>query len=248
MLQAIPAELIQTLSRARHVAVLTGAGISVESGVPTFRDAQTGLWEKFDPAELATPAAFERSPQLVWDWYAHRRQLCSAAEPNAGHRALAELEKLVPRFTLTTQNVDDLHERAGSTNILRLHGSLFRYKCSRTHVPWEGDLPSDERPPRDPRSGHFLRPAVVWFNETLPQEIFADAEHAARSADVYFTIGTSAVVYPAAALPELALQSGATVIEINPQETSFSRQATFSLRGKACEILPELIRLLAATR
>jgi NAD-dependent deacetylase len=241
-------EIIERLRSARHVAVLTGAGISAESGVPTFRDALTGLWEKFDPAELATPAAFANDPQLVWDWYEHRRQLCAAAEPNAGHRALAELERLVPRFTLTTQNVDDLHERAGSTNILRLHGSLFHYKCSRTHEPWEGLLPeSNERPPRHPGTGHLLRPAVVWFNEQLPHETFAAAERAARSADVYFTIGTSAVVYPAAALPELALNEGATVIEINPTETDFSRRATFSLRGRAGEILPELVRLLAAS-
>ncbi len=245
----IPSELTKRLLLARRVAVLTGAGISAESGVPTFRDALTGLWEKYDPAELATPEAFERNPKLVWDWYQFRRELCLAAEPNAGHRALVELEKIFPQFTLTTQNVDGLHERAGSQNVLRLHGSILRYKCSRTGQPFEDSFPlTAETPPRHPQTGHFLRPDVVWFGEVLPVDVWALSEQAAREADVYFTIGTSALVHPAASLPKIAMQNEAVVIEINPTTTAFSASASFSLRGKAGEILPALVQAVLSSR
>lgn len=243
----IPPDLMAQLRSARKVAVLTGAGISAESGVPTFRDALTGLWEKYDPTELATPEAFERNPKLVWDWYQFRRELCAQAEPNAGHKALVELEKWFPYFTLTTQNVDGLHEQAGSSRILRLHGSLNRYKCSRSGKAWPGDLPpaSSDQPPRHPETGHFLRPDVVWFGESLPADVLEASIAAATQADVYFTIGTSALVYPAASLPEIALQAGAIVVEINPTTTPFSSQATFTLQGKAGEVLPAIWQQLS---
>ena len=245
-MNVIPAELASVLRRAQRVAVLTGAGISAESGVPTFRDAQTGLWARFNPADLATPEAFENDPRLVWDWYQHRRALCAAAEPNAGHRALVQLEQLFPEFLLTTQNIDGLHERAGSQKILRLHGCVHHYKCSRSHEPWEGEPPAtEEPPPRHPRTGHYLRPDVVWFGESLPAAALEQSIEAARQADVYFTIGTSAQVYPAADLPVIAAQHDAVTVEINPDATSFSAKASYSLRGKAGEILPALLEALS---
>ncbi|MCB9896244.1 MAG: NAD-dependent deacylase [Planctomycetes bacterium] len=241
----LPADLTDVLRSARCVAVLTGAGISAESGVPTFRDAQTGLWAKYDPTELATPEAFARDPRLVWEWYAWRRELCAAAKPNAGHLALVELEKLFDDFTLTTQNVDGLHLLAGSRRVLELHGSIRRYKCFDTGRPLEGEPPPcDDPPPRHPDTGGMLRPDVVWFGEALPEAALMESIRAAREADVYFTIGTSALVYPAASLPIEAQRAGATVVEINPTETPFSKIATFSLRGKAGEVLPAILQAL----
>jgi NAD-dependent deacetylase len=221
---------------------LTGAGVSAESGVPTFRDAQTGLWANFKPEELATPQAFRRNPKLVWEWYAWRREKVQAVEPNAGHHALAQLERLVPEFTLITQNVDGLHQRADSENVIELHGNITRVKCFR-----EGTIVGDWRtdgevPPRCPRCGDYLRPDVVWFNESLPEGAFESAEMKSRECDLFLSIGTSSVVYPAAMLPEIALNSRAAVIEINPDETPLTNLATFSLRGPSGVILPELVR------
>lgn len=235
-------ELIAALRSARRVVALTGAGVSAESGVPTFRDAQTGLWANFKPEELATPEAFRRNPKLVWEWYAWRRERIHAVQPNPGHCALAELERRIPEFTLITQNVDGLHQRAGNTRVIELHGNITRVKCFR-----EGTLISEWRddgevPPRCPRCGDYLRPDVVWFNESLPAGAFETAETAARECDVFLSIGTSSVVYPAAMLPEVALNSRATVIEINPDETPLTNLATFSLRGPSGVILPDLLR------
>ena len=241
----LPAQLLDALRNARRVAVLTGAGISAESGVPTFRDAQTGLWAQYDPKQLATPEAFARDPRLVWEWYAWRRELCAGAKPNAGHLALVELEKRFDEFTLTTQNVDGLHLLAGSQRVLELHGSIRRYKCFDTGRLLEGEPPPcDDPPPRHPDTGGMLRPDVVWFGEALPEAALMDSIRAAREADVYFTIGTSALVYPAAALPIEAQRAGATVVEINPTETPFSQIATFSLRGKAGDVLPTILQAL----
>jgi len=232
--------LIETLRDAGRVVALTGSGISAESGVPTFREAQTGLWERYDPQELATPEAFARDPRLVWEWYEWRRNLVSEAEPNAGHRALAELERRVPSFTLVTQNVDGLHERAGSRNVIELHGNILRSKCSREDIVAEPEEIDDSVPPRCPRCGAFLRPDVVWFGEMLPLGAFEAASEAARGCDVFLSIGTSSLVYPAAALPYEALENGATLVEINQSETPLTPHTTFALRGRAGEVLPNL--------
>jgi NAD-dependent deacetylase len=236
--------LVQKLRGARHVVALTGAGVSAESGVPTFRDAQTGLWARFRPEELATASAFRRDPKLVWDWYEWRRGLVASATPNPAHRALARLEGLVPEFTLVTQNVDGLHARAGSRRVVELHGNIHRAKCFEEGVVVEAGVPSAEGPPRCPTCGGPLRPDVVWFGEMLPPQALAAAEAAVRGCHILFSIGTSAGVFPAAQLPVTALQSGAMVVEINKDPTPLSSVATFSLRGQAGEILP---RLLAAT-
>jgi NAD-dependent deacetylase len=236
----LPRALIETLRDARGVVALTGSGISAESGVPTFREAQTGLWERYDPQQLATPEAFARDPRLVWEWYEWRRRLVAVAEPNAGHSALAELERRVPSFTLVTQNVDGLHERAGSRNVIELHGNILRSKCSREdRVVEPGVL---EVPPRCPQCGAFLRPDVVWFGEMLPLGAFEAASEAARRCDVFLSIGTSSLVYPAAALPYEAVESGATLVEINPNPTPLTPHADYALHGKAGEVLPQLLR------
>lgn len=239
-------DLIAALRRAKKVAVLTGAGISAESKIPTFRDAMTGLWASFSPEELATPRAFTRNPRMVWEWYAFRREMCARALPNPGHVALAELEKRIKHFTLTTQNVDGLHQRAGSVRVFELHGSIARVKCADTGRMLEGEIPQcDEPPPRHPETGGYLRPDVVWFGEALPVDALHESAQAAIECDVYFTIGTSALVYPAAGLPIEAMRAGATVVEINPEETPFTELATFSLRGKAGEVLPAIVEALA---
>ena len=236
-----PAELVGTLRKARRVAVLTGAGISAESGVPTFRDAQTGLWAKYRPEDLATPQAFQREPRLVWEWYAWRREMVRKVEPNPGHYALAGMEERVPKFTLITQNVDGLHHRAGSRNIIELHGNIMRTKCFAENTTVESWPASDSIPPKCPRCGAYLRPDVVWFGEALPEQAFERALNESSQCDVFFSIGTSAVVYPAASLPIEALHGGATVIEINPQATELSARATFSLRGPSGQLLPALV-------
>jgi len=239
---AIPEELISRLRSARSVAVLTGAGISAESGVPTFRDAQTGLWAKYSPEELATPEAFRRNPKLVWEWYAWRRQRVGSVKPNAGHVALVRLEELVPEFTLITQNVDGLHQKAGSRHVLELHGNIRRSKCFDEDVVVEGWEDSKEVPPRCPRCGGLIRPDIVWFGEALPERIFAEAEQASAKCDVFFSIGTSSLVYPAAGLAYSALSGGALVVEINPGATSLSTEASYSFREAAGKFLPELVR------
>ncbi len=231
----------EALRRARHVALLTGAGISAESGVPTFRDAQTGLWARYRPEELATPEAFARDPKLVWQWYAWRRELVAKAQPNAGHHALVTLAAKLAQFTLIPQNVDHLHEEAGSKNILKLHGSLFANIREEDHEPVASEDMSDDVPPHCVRTGQRIRPGVVWFGESLPQDVLAAAMQAARRCDVFLSIGTSTVVEPAASLPFMALQSGATVIEINPDATPLSAHCQHVLRGKAAEVLPALV-------
>ena len=236
--------LIEVLRSARYVVVLTGAGISAESNIPTFREAQTGLWAKYSPEELATPQAFRHNPKLVWEWYVWRRELVSQAKPNPGHLALAELEQRVPKFTLITQNVDGLHQRAGSRNIAELHGNINRTKCFD-----EGDIidswpPTTELPPRCPRCGGYLRPDVVWFGETLPPQALHAAFEAAQQCDLFFSIGTSALVKPAASLPYEALRRGVTVVEINPDETPLTPYVTFALQGPSGQVLPALVQAL----
>ena len=237
----IPDSLITRLRATRRLAVLTGAGISAESDVPTFREVQTGLWAHYNPEQLATPEAFRRNPKLVWEWYAWRQEKVRQAQPNAGHRALVEMERRVAEFVLITQNVDGLHRRAGSHQVVELHGNLFRVKCFDEDRPVENWPDSADIPPRCPHCGGLLRPDVVWFGEMLPTSALQAAEQAAATAEIFFSIGTSALVYPAADLPITALAAGATVVEINPQSTPLSPQVTFSLNGPAGVILPRLI-------
>lgn len=237
----LPPGLVEAVRGARRVVALTGSGISAESGVPTFRDAQTGLWARYDPQELATPEAFARDPELVWRWYAWRRGLVERASPNAGHRALARLERCVPNFSLLTQNVDGLHQEAGSEGVVELHGNLRRSRCPLEGVTVEADG-TDHPPPLCPNCGSPLRPDVVWFGEALPAAGLEAASEAARSCDLLLSVGTSGLVYPAASLPYEALESGATVVEVNPEPTPLSPDAHFSLRGRAGEVLPGLVR------
>jgi NAD-dependent deacetylase len=236
----LPDSLVRTMRNSRRVVALTGAGVSAESGVPTFREAQTGLWELYDPMDLATPEAFERDPQLVWEWYEWRRKLVETAEPNAGHQALVELEDRLPNFSLVTQNVDGLHQRAGSRNVIELHGNITRSICSVERTTVDPGI-TELAPPPCPQCGASLRPDVVWFGEALPATAILDATEAARSCDVLFSIGTSSLVQPAASLPEAATRAGAIVVEINPDETPLSSRADYALRGPAGEVLPALV-------
>lgn len=234
-----PPRFVEELRGARSVAALTGSGISAESGIPTFREAQTGLWARYAPQQLATPEAFMRDPKLVWEWYGWRRELVGEAEPNPGHRALVELEDRVPEFTLVTQNVDGLHRRAGSREVIELHGNILRTVCSVERVEVE-PVPSGT-PPVCPNCGAPLRPDVVWFGETLPDGAMEAASSAVRTCDVFLSIGTSSLVYPAASLPFEAVSGGATVVEVNPEETPLTSRADYALRGRAGEVLPGLV-------
>ena len=235
----------EALSRARSIAILTGAGISAESGIPTFRDSLTGLWEQFKPEELATPSAFLAHPQRVWEWYAWRRKNVMEARPNAGHDALAKLERLYiardANFTLVTQNVDGLHQAAGSRNIIELHGNIRRVKCFEHHHAVDSWPQTGQIPPRCPQCGSMLRPDVVWFGEMLPDDVLETAMQAARNSEVFLSIGTATLVEPAASLPFIARQSGAMVIEINRDDTPLTSVAQISLRGAAGDILPQIV-------
>jgi len=237
-----PPELIQLLKKATRVAVLTGAGVSQESGLRTFRDAQAGLWAQYKPEDLATPTAFARDPKLVWDWYAHRRESARGAVPNAGHYALVEMEKNIPDFTLITQNVDGLHYMAGSKNILELHGNILNVRCSECGAfaeTWDDDL---EYVPRCEKCNGLLRPDVVWFEESLPREQLEAAVDATHNCQVFFSIGTSGVVHPAAALAHAARSEGSIVVEINAEPTPLTSKVDFAFHGKSGEILPELVK------
>jgi NAD-dependent deacetylase len=242
----VPAELVAALKRARHVVALTGSGISAESGVPTFRDAQTGLWTKFSPEELATPEAFARDPAFVWSWYRWRRQLVERAQPNAGHAALVELAALVRRFTLVTQNVDGLHQRAGSRDVVEFHGNILRDRCSRGCAQVRAIEPPETGGDELPRCacGALLRPDVVWFGEMIPPAALDVASSATRHCDVFLSIGTSSLVFPAAGFAQAAQEGGATVVEVNPAPTPLSDAADFALRAPAGIALPQLVAAL----
>jgi NAD-dependent deacetylase len=236
-----PSEIIEILKSSQRVAVLTGAGISAESGVPTFRESQTGLWSHFGSAELATPQAFHQNPKLVWEWYIWRRELISRAQPNPGHYALVEMETIFSEFTLITQNVDGLHRLAGSHAIIELHGDISRTKCSIENRIISDWPETDAIPPHCPHCGELLRPDVVWFGESLPAEPLEAAFEAASACQVFLSIGTSALVEPAASLPFVALRNEAAVIEINPQETPLTPLASYSYHHPAGEALPKLV-------
>jgi len=227
------------LAQATSVAVLTGAGVSAESGVPTFRGAG-GLWKDYKPEELATAEAFARDPRLVWEWYNWRREMIAKASPNAAHRALVQLEIRKPRFTLVTQNVDGLHDLAGSGKVLKLHGDIWRMRCTVCGANWPNRRVPLPRIPPHCACGGLARPGVVWFGEPLPDGMIKEAEHAAGAAQVFLVIGTSAVVDPAASLIPYAKQAGAKVVEINPEPTPMSGIVDCVLPGAAGELLPQL--------
>ena len=239
----------QRIRTARKVLVLTGAGMSAESGVPTFRDAQTGLWAKFRPEELASPEGFARDPATVWRWYAWRRGLVAQAQPHAGHRALAELEaRLGERFELATQNVDGLHQRAGNRRVVELHGNIARTTCSVTRRPiddaWLSTHAGREPPPSPHHPRGLARPDVVWFGESLPEDAIDAAWSAAQHCDVCLVIGTSGLVHPAASLPLVAQRAGAHVVEVNPQRTPISEVADEVIADTAARALPALLAAL----
>jgi NAD-dependent deacetylase len=239
--------LVEKLRAAGSVAVLTGAGVSAESGIPTFRDAQTGLWARYSPHELATPAAFLRNPRLVWEWYAHRRSLAEATAPNPAHTALAAFEQRIAEFTLITQNVDGLHWRAGSQNVVELHGNITRTKCFDEGIIVERWPATDEVPPRCPHCGGRLRPNVVWFGEALPVEAWDLARAAAQRCQVFLSIGTSGVVRPAADLPFYAKRHGAYIADINLEASEPNGVFDEQLIGPAGQILPQLLAALRAS-
>jgi len=233
----------KAIAVAQHLVVFTGAGVSKESGLPTFRDAQEGLWARYNPEELASVEGFRRNPALVWRWYEYRRNLCRTAEPNPGHRAIAELEELIPRVVVITQNVDNLHRRAGSRDIIELHGNIFRNKCLDANHPVDLEtLPdSEEIPPRCPTCGSPVRPDVVWFGEYLPEGAFERALAEARRCDVMLVVGTSGVVQPAAMLPFEAVGHGAKVIEVNPHPSGITHLAAIFLQAPSGEVLPRIL-------
>ncbi len=235
----------ELLDGARRVAVLTGAGMSAESGVPTFRDAQTGLWSQFDAVQLASPEGFRADPALVWRWYAWRREMVAKAAPNEGHRALAraQAEGRFESLHVVTQNVDGLHQRAGSADVIELHGNIVRSRClAECGVAYAQpqDLPSGE-PPRCPACGDWLRPDVVWFGELLDPDSLRAAEETCAGADVLLVVGTSGLVYPAAALPTAARRAGVRVIIVNPHLSEIDPAAHLVVRGTAARVLPALL-------
>ena len=233
----------QWLVSAQNVAVLTGAGISAESGVPTFRDVQTGFWAQFRAEDMATEAGFRAHPQRVWDWYQYRRDLLAGVQPNAGHKALAHFEQRHPgRLSLITQNVDGLHQRAGSQGVLCLHGDIFATRwlnSPRSCCDARQAVPGS--PPHCASCGNLLRPGVVWFGENLPTQVFAQAEQAAADCDVLLVVGTAGAVYPAAGLAQQARTAGARVVIVNPAASALDEVAHLVLRGTAAQVLPTLL-------
>lgn len=245
---AIPAAVSARLKGARHVVVFTGAGASAESGIPTFRDQQSGLWRHFDVQSLATPEAFDRDPALVWGWYEWRRVQVLASEPNAAHHAIAGLAARVERPTLITQNVDDLHERAGSRKVLHLHGRLCAPYCSACRSeyqaapqPLQAQAGCRLEPPRCDRCGGRVRPGVVWFGECLPSGPWEQSVEAACRCDAFLCIGTSSLVEPAAGLTRAAIAAGAVTVQVNLDSTCLDDFVTLNLRGPAATVLPELL-------
>ena len=239
---------VESLASARRVAVFSGAGISAESGVPTFRSAG-GLWERHRLEEVATLDAFQRNPEFVWEFYEARRQAVHEALPNPGHFAIARMADLFEEMTTITQNVDGLHQRAGSRNVLELHGSLWRARCAANcgGVVDPFPFPVASFPPRC-ACGNLLRPGVVWFGEVLPEDVWQDAMDASSRSDVVLVVGTSGAVWPAAGIPIAARREGATVIEVNPEASELTPQLDLSLRGLSGEILPRLLDAAANQR
>jgi NAD-dependent deacetylase len=244
----VSVKLRSLLHRVDSICVLTGAGISAESGVATFRGID-GLWSKLKPEELANFDAFMRNPELVWEWYNYRRQIVHDVKPNPAHYALVRIEELVKEFTLVTQNVDNLHFRAGSKKVLELHGNIERSYCTECGKFAENvEVTSEKKVPRCLSCNGLIRPDVVWFGEMLPEGVFEAATEAARQCELFFTVGTSAVVYPAAGLPMTAKNQGAYIVEVNTAPTEISHLVNETLLGKAGEVLPQLITIMEETR
>ena len=245
----VPDDLVNALSAANTVAVLTGAGASAESGIATFRDPD-GLWEQFSPEELANVEAFLDNPTLVQGWYRYRQEAIEQAEPNPGHQALTGLEELVPEFACITQNVDNLHQEAGTGRVIELHGNIIRsycIECGASHqLDAEVASEDDPEPVRCDECGGLIRPDVVWFGERLPPDAIEAAQDWARAADVFLCVGTSAVVYPAADLPNIALDHGAYVADVNPNTSAVSERAHVHLQAPAGEALPAVVESVAA--
>ena len=245
----LPPGLADAVRQAHHVVVFTGAGVSAESGIPTFRDALTGLWARFDPETLATPEAFLRDPAMVWGWYEWRRAEVLAAQPNPAHVAIAHLAQFVPQLTVITQNVDDLHERAGSSVVHHLHGRLHGPRCMRCARPY--NMPAAAAspaaagqsidPPHCPACRGLVRPGVVWFGESLPEDVWTAAYYAAEHCDLLFSIGTSGLVSPAAELPAVAARAGARVVQVNPAPTPLDGIAAYNLQGPAAQWMPRVV-------
>ncbi|MFC2131659.1 NAD-dependent deacetylase [Bacteroidota bacterium] len=237
----IPWELLKRLSEAEHISVLTGAGISAESGIKTFRDPD-GLWTKMSPMELASAEGFMKNPELVWGWYKQRREMMASKKPNPGHYAIVEMETLFPNFTLITQNIDRLHQTAGSKYALELHGNIVDNHCMDCNEPFKDEIdPESKTPPKCKKCSGNVRPSVVWFGEILPTDILRRAQESASNCDVFFSIGTSAEVYPAADLPLIALRNGAYTIEVNPNKTVISNYMHTRLEAPSGEALPMLV-------
>jgi NAD-dependent deacetylase len=245
--QDIPQELVDRCAAADEVVAFTGAGVSAESGVPTFRGAG-GIWTKFKPEELASMDAFMKNPALVWEWYAHRRAIMSSVQPNPGHLALAEMQEVFARMTVVTQNIDNLHRRAGSRRVHELHGNIERSYCMHCGKRFpEVALSRQGDVPRCPCGG-TIRPDVVWFGEILPEDEWEASVSATSRADVFLSIGTSAIVYPAASLPYLAKRQGALLVEVNPEPTPLTETADWFLQGPAGEVLPALCRRIVSLK
>jgi NAD-dependent deacetylase len=233
--------LLEKMSSARRVVVMTGAGVSAESGIATFRDPD-GLWTRFNPMELASIDGFMSNSKLVWEWYQYRRRIVRDSQPNPGHYAIAEMEKMFEKFTLTTQNVDRLHQRAGSQNVYELHGNIIENRCFQCSMPFTEEIsPDADELPNCNICGGKIRPCVVWFGEMLPADVLDYSERESSRCDLFFSVGTSSEVYPAAALPFTAKSRGAYVVEVNLNVTSFSHHAHEHLQGPSGIILPELI-------
>lgn len=245
-------QVAKIIKNAKKISILTGAGVSKESGVPTFRDAQTGLWAQYDPQQLATKHAFSQNPKLVWDWYQFRVGLVSGAKPNAGHIALAEIEYRYPNTQVITQNVDNLHEQAGSKDVIHLHGNIAEYKCfgDCQGEPTLIDIDTfewdrEQGPPHCPHCQNWARPNVVWFGEMLPLAELDKAKILSVECDVMIVVGTSGLVTPAATLPSYAKQAGATIIEANPDYSMITGIADIKLEGPSGEMLPKVVEALA---
>lgn len=242
--------IADAIMAAKEIVILTGAGVSAESGIPTFREGATGLWNKIDPEEVASIRGLEADPGKVWAWHARMKQLIDEREPNSGHLAIAELSKRLAnkRVTLITQNIDGYHQHAGSDRVFELHGSIHRLRCHRNCSHYELWLDAGTHPDRCPNCGALMRPDVVLFGEPLNEDLLDIAEAATRHADVFFSVGTSSSVQPAAGLPIMAKLTGALVVEINPNETSFSEHADYSIRSSAGQFFPELLARYIGSR
>jgi NAD-dependent protein deacetylase/lipoamidase len=236
----IPKSFIERLQIANSIVFFTGAGISAESGIPTFR-GKDGIWNKLKPEELANFDAFLRNPEMVWEWYNHRKDIIHKSKPNPGHKAIAEMQNFFKEVTVITQNIDNLHRRAGSRTIYELHGNIERNYCIECKTFYNGDLPFEDKIPKCLKCGGLIRPDIVWFGEYLPQDQFKASENASRNCDIFFVTGTSAIVFPAASLIYTAKESGAFIVEVNIEETEISSFANKTFYGETGKVLPAIL-------